>query len=142
RPEDADDFVAARLEEGSAWIKLVIEDGAAIGRALPTLDAATVAAVVAASRTRGALVLAHGHRLAAARMAVGAGVDGLVHTVFDELPEPAFAEQLAARGMFVVPTLSVMAGLEGGESPTPGTGRALAADPRLTPWLRAGERRS
>lgn len=132
----ADAFVAARLAEGSAWIKLVIEDGHEIGlpRRLPTLDAATVAAVVTAAHRRGALVVAHVHALAAAEMAVAAGVDGLVHTVVDEVPSVAFAQDLARRGVFVVPTLSVLGGLGldrasgavAGSSPT-GRGAAGAA---------------
>ncbi len=140
---DADQFVADRLAEGSAWIKLVIEDGSELGISLPTLDAATVAAVVQAAHAREALVVAHVHSLAAARMAVAAGIDGLVHTVFDELPDEAFARELLERGVFVVPTLSVMAGLDPArETPRPGTGAALAADQRLAPWLFAREKTS
>jgi imidazolonepropionase-like amidohydrolase len=137
----ADAFVAARLAEGSAWIKLVIEDGHELGLSprWPTLDRAAVEAVVGAARRRGALVVAHVHALEAARMAVEAGVDGLVHTVVDELPDPALAAALGARGGFVVPTLSVLAGLAEGAA-VEGVGAELAGDPRLLPWLRSAER--
>ena len=108
----AEAFVAARLAEGSHWIKLVIEDGHELGmpKLLPTLDAATVRAVVEAAHRRNALVVAHVHALDAAEMAVDAGIDGLVHTVVDVLPSPEFARRVAERGVFVVPTLSVLGG--------------------------------
>jgi imidazolonepropionase-like amidohydrolase len=125
-----DAFVAARIAEGSDWIKLVIEDGHEIGmpKLLPTLDAATVRAVVDAAHRRGKLAVAHVHALDAARMAVDAGVDGLVHTVVDALPDEAFARRLAENKVFVVPTLSVL-----------GPRAALADDPRLAPFLTRAE---
>lgn len=130
---DADAFVAARLAEGSDWIKLVIEDGHELGMAklLPTLDAATVRAVVDAAHRRKALVVAHVHALDAAEMAVDAGIDGLVHTVVDVLPSPEFARRVAERGVFVVPTLSVLGG--GDQS------ARLAKDPHLVRYLTRGE---
>jgi hypothetical protein len=51
--DGAQEFVDARLAEGSDWIKLVVDDGSAWGLDLPTLDAATVRAVVAAAHARG-----------------------------------------------------------------------------------------
>ncbi|KAB2964009.1 MAG: amidohydrolase family protein [Thermoanaerobaculia bacterium] len=138
---DADAFVAARLAEGSAWIKIVIEDGHELGLEpqLPTLDAAQIAAVVAAAHRRGVLAVAHVHALDAARMAVAAGVDGLVHTVVDELPGEALVAEMAARGVFVVPTLSVLGSPAANGEPAPGSGVTLASDPRLLPYLRSGE---
>src|SRR5690606_6032742 len=41
RPEDADAFVAARIAEGSEWIKIVYDDGSAFGLSWPSIDAAT-----------------------------------------------------------------------------------------------------
>lgn len=134
----ADGFVAARLAEGSQWIKLVIEDGHELGLELPTLDAETVRAVVAAARARGALVVAHVHARDAAQMAVDAGIDGLVHTVIDAPFGPELTAKMVEQGVFVVPTLSVLAGLGGAEAS--GAGPSLSRDSRLAPWLRDGER--
>lgn len=130
---DADAFVAARLAEGSDWIKLVLEDGHELGlpTLLPTLDATAVQAVVAAAHRRKALVVAHVHALEAAEMAVSAGVDGLVHTVVDTLPTAAWAQSVAARKVFVIPTLSVLGGSD--ES------QRLARDARLLPFLNRAE---
>jgi imidazolonepropionase-like amidohydrolase len=136
-PADADAFVAARLAEGSQWIKLVVEDGHELGLDLPTLDAETVRAVVVAAHARGALVVAHVHARDAAAMAVDAGIDGLVHTVIDAPFGPELTAKMVERGVFVVPTLSVLAGLGGAE--VAGAGPSLARDRRLAPWLRDGE---
>ena len=82
-PETADDWVAQRLEEGSDYIKIIIEDGSGWGRTLPTLDAEMVEALIDAAHERGVLAVAHVSTQTAAKMAVQAGVDGLVHLFAD-----------------------------------------------------------
>ncbi|MGY6553137.1 MAG: amidohydrolase family protein [Wenzhouxiangella sp.] len=109
--DQAEAWVDARIAEGSDFIKIVIEPGRLFGIQWPTLDEATVRALVTAAHARGLLALAHVSMEADALMAVEAGVDGLVHVFADR---PASAEFLAlahARGVFVVPTTVVMAGV-------------------------------
>ncbi len=136
RPDQAPAWVDARLAEGSDYIKIIIEDGAITGRPLPTLDAATVAALVAAAHQRGKLAVAHVTTLAAARQAIAAGADGLAHLFVDAPPDPGFGRFVAAHHAFVVPTLSVLAGITGAGQPwAADTGAGLAHDPRLAPYL-------
>ena len=52
-PEEADTFVDARISEGSQFIKIVYDDGSAYGRPFPTIDRATMCAVVKAAHRRG-----------------------------------------------------------------------------------------
>ena len=59
KPEEAQAWVDARIAEGSDYIKIVIEDGSPYGRKIPTLDRATVAALVAAAHKRGKLAVVH-----------------------------------------------------------------------------------
>ena len=59
KPEEAQAWVDARVAEGSDYIKIVIEDGSPYGRKIPTLDQATVAALVAAAHKRGKLAVVH-----------------------------------------------------------------------------------
>jgi imidazolonepropionase-like amidohydrolase len=135
-PDQAVDWVAARKAEGSDWIKIVIEPGWGAQR-LPTLDAATVAALVEAAHAEGLLAVAHVSRIADARMAVDAGVNGLVHLFGDEAIDPPLLDAMRAGKVFVVPTLAVMASIYGGSPPD-----ALAEHPVLAPRLGALQRQT
>lgn len=129
-PDDAEAFVAARVAEGSSYLKVILEDGTTTGHAVPTLTAATVEALVAAAHARGLLVVAHALTQAHALLAVGAGVDGLAHLFLDEPPSPQFLQAASDRGVFIVPTLTSLAARSGQNR-----GRALIADPHLGPAL-------
>lgn len=131
-PAEADAFVAARLAEGSDFIKIVYDDGRAYGREIPTLAEPTLRAVIEAAHARQVLAVVHVSDLAAAREAVAAGADGLVHVFTDREADDAFVNLARDEGVFVIPTHSVIesvAGLDGG--------RAVARDPQLSPWLPA-----
>ena len=121
-PADADAFVDARVAEGSEWIKIIIEDGGIIGREMPTLDQATIEALVRAAHARGLLAVAHVSSAALAERAIAAGVDGLMHVWLDSADDAGLAERLRAGDVFVVPTLDVYGGR--GASAIPALARA------------------
>ena len=134
-PEEADEWVAARIAEGSDFIKIVIEDGTVIDLETPHLDQPTVAALVEAARSQGKLAVAHTTTVEGVQQALAADVDGLVH-IFGDAPPPAdFAGAAAAAGIFVVPTLTVLESLTSGASGAP-----LADDPHIGPLMTAQER--
>ncbi|MEN1729043.1 MAG: amidohydrolase family protein [Pseudomonadota bacterium] len=110
---EVDAWVEERLAEGSDYIKIVIESGAAWSGELPTLNQSIVDALVVAAHARGVLAVAHVSTQAEARMAVEAGVDGLVHVFVDEPLDAALARQMAEEGIFIVPTTTVLAGSHG-----------------------------
>jgi imidazolonepropionase-like amidohydrolase len=85
-----------------------------------------LAATVDAGHARGKLVLAHAMTLAATQQVVAAGVDGLTHVFFDTAHSPEIIERIGGSGMFVVPTLSVLASIT-----DQSVGRELARDPRV-----------
>lgn len=130
RPEEAQAWVDRRLSEGSDYIKIVSEDGAAFSWQVPALDHATIAALIEAAHLRGARAVVHVTTQERATAAIEAGADGLVHIFSDREPEPGFAPLLARRKAFVVPTLSVVESTTGVPS-----GSGLADDPRLAPFL-------
>lgn len=134
RPEEAQAWVDARLAEGSDYIKIVWEDGSAYGRTRPSLDRATVAALVKAAHARGKLAVVHVSTQSSARAVLEDGADGLVHIFGDRDAEPGFATLAAEKKAFVVPTLAVEEGGVGG----PG-GAVLATHPRFAPYLRPAE---
>lgn len=135
KPEEADAWVEARLAEGSDYIKLVYDDGSAWGLSFPTLDRATLGAVVRAAHVRKKLAVVHIGRRRDARAAIEEGVDGLVHVFADERADDAFLKLAKERGIFVIPTLAVMESLSGS------TGKVLA-DPDLSPFLGSTHRQT
>lgn len=111
--EHADEFVAARVAEGADYIKIMVEDGAALGLEFPDLTEEAVKAVVHAAHKRGKMTVAHAMTLHSALRAVRAGIDGLVHLFSDEEPTDEEVAEFVASGVFVVPTLSVLQSLHG-----------------------------
>lgn len=132
--DQAQAFVEARVAEGSDYIKIIIEDGAWLGLDLPTLNQATVDALVQAAHARDKLAVVHVQTLAAAQMALEAGADGLAHTFADALPDQAFIDRAVAANLFVIPTLTVLQGY-GSQQPN----RPLIEDPHLAPYLTAAD---
>lgn len=110
RPNEADAFVAARCEEGSDYIKIIWESG---DGTWPTLDEETVGAVIDAAHRFDKLAVIHITDQAHARRSIELGVDGLAHIFGDREPEDDFADLVASRGAFVIPTLSVIASVCG-----------------------------
>lgn len=107
RPEEAEAWVTARISEGSDYIKIIDEPGKTIHRPLPTLDVATVKALVDAAHRHGKLAVAHVQDLQAATDCINAGVDGLVHLMVDADGGTAFAALARARHVFIAPTYVV-----------------------------------
>ncbi|HVF38479.1 MAG TPA: amidohydrolase family protein [Gemmatimonadaceae bacterium] len=131
-PGEAPTFVKGRISEGSDYIKILYEPGAPL---FTTISRETLSAVVAAAHAEGVLALVHVSSVEGARDAVRAGADGLAHSFGDSLIEDALAKEIAARSVFVTPTLSIFAAFQ--RKPI---GPALAADSRLSPYLTAAQR--
>ncbi|MEA2601572.1 MAG: hypothetical protein QOF89_2564 [Acidobacteriota bacterium] len=134
KPEEAQAWVDARVAEGSDYIKIVSEDAKLYGRTIPTLDKATIAALVQAAHKRGKLAVVHISTETAAKEALEAGADGLVHIFTDRAPDADFSALAAKHKAFVTPTLTVVESTTGVAS-----GRALPDDSRLSPYLTADE---
>lgn len=116
KPDDAQAFVDARLAEGSAFIKIVMEKGWP-GHPMPTLDLATVSATIAAAHKRGKLAVVHIGNIEDARAALEAGADGLVHLFVGKRIEPAAMASFVAlakdKHAFIIPTFSVLESMAG-----------------------------
>ncbi|MFJ7125536.1 amidohydrolase family protein [Streptomyces sp. NPDC098101] len=118
RPAEAEAFVAARVAEGSDYLKIVIDDGTTADTSLPVLDRATAAALVEEAHGAGLRVVAHAATAAEAAAALDAGADGLAHVWWAARPGDPSTEELAARaaaqGTFVVTTLAYAEVLDAG----------------------------
>lgn len=132
-PAEAAAFVDARVAEGSEYIKIIVERGFP-GKPIPTLDAATVKAVIDAAHRHGKLAIVHATWPEDVRMVVDSGADGLAHLWVSSRGRPGDDEELVrrikARGVFVVPTLTMVEALTNGDGSS-----SLLADSRLAPYL-------
>ena len=109
----ANDFVAARINEGSDYLKIVYN---ATSRYMPSIDKATLHALVQAAHQQGKLAVVHISDLQSARDAINAGADGLVHAfVGKEQIEQLIplAKHMANNKQFMIPTLSIIASMMG-----------------------------
>ncbi|GAA3573552.1 amidohydrolase family protein [Nonomuraea rosea] len=129
-PEEARSFVPKLVAAGSDYIKFMIDDGTVEGHpGLPMLDQATLNAGVAEAHRHGMLTVAHTLTLDATRMAIEAGIDGLVHLFMDRPHNDEIVELIAGSGAFVVPCVVLDASMMGI------TGAPLAQDPRVSSRL-------
>jgi imidazolonepropionase-like amidohydrolase len=131
RAEDADAFIAARVAEGSDFIKLVLEDGSITGHSVPTLSEPSVRAAIQAAKARNKLAVVHVSTERDAMLALEAGADGLVHVFQDRPASDAFIALARERHAFVVPTLSVI------DQSGPGSGPTLVHAQRMRTWINA-----
>lgn len=123
-------FVAARLAEGSDYLKVVVDDGAD----LPALAPDVVSALVEAGHAAGLTVIVHALTAAEVEIALDAGVDGLAHVWVDAGPRTGeLAGRVAAQGVFVVSTLVYFEVI----SQQGGADHALPGNERGAPGLRA-----
>ena len=98
-----------KVERGADAIKIVIED--AIGDEVPTprLSTAQIATLVEEAHRRGLRIHAHVSLARHVTDAVAAGIDSIMHSTDDPLPQSVL-EQMARRGVFYVATLSLFDG--------------------------------
>jgi imidazolonepropionase-like amidohydrolase len=135
RADSAQAWVDARVEEGSDYIKIVYDDGALFGLDWPTLDYATMEAVVDAAHGHGKLAVVHVSTASQALDAIRAGADGLVHLFTDTLPSRAFIDAVREADAFVIPTLVVLKSITG-----VGGAATLLEEESFLPYLTATTR--
>lgn len=133
--EAAAGWVVARKAEGSDFIKIVREDLLVYtaARGLPSLDPERARALIAAAHANGLRAVVHASAQEAARESLRDGADGLVHVFQDAVADSAFVQLARERKAFVVPTLTVIAGVAGERT-------ALGEDARVAPWLGEAQR--
>ena len=111
----ASEFVAARLKEGSDFIKIVYTSDKALRRFRPSIDLATLTAVIAEAKAQGVLAVVHIADLPSAEEAIAAGADGLVHSFFSEPVSNELLQLTASEQRFIIPTMAVMEGMLAGK---------------------------
>ncbi|MCJ1433419.1 hypothetical protein MMC27_002779 [Xylographa pallens] len=98
--EEAAQFVADRVAEGSDYIKLIAD--------VPGLDQATLNALVEASHAHGKLTFAHAAKNIPYAMAQEADVDVVTHVPLDTALSIAAVASMKSQHRIAVPTLAMM----------------------------------
>jgi imidazolonepropionase-like amidohydrolase len=104
-PDQAAQFVADRVAEGSDYLKIIV------GNPGPSHDQATLDALTAAAREHAKLSVAHASSFEAVEMAQRAGVSVLTHVPLDKALDETAAARAAADGRILIPTLTMMEGI-------------------------------
>jgi imidazolonepropionase-like amidohydrolase len=128
--QDAQRFVDERIAEGSAHIKIVLDDGRACGQTYTRLSDAALLASVAAAHKRGKVAVVHVGTEADARAAITAGADGIAHLFADAPPTAELVALMRRRKTFAITTLTPIQTSLGTIS-----GLSLVEDHRLAPRL-------
>ena len=105
-PQDAERYLAWRIEHGSDLIKIIIEDPAATD--VPALDVWTVTAIVEGAHRHGLLTVAHVVTAAAFVRGLDAGVDVLTHAPLDRPLPDETVQRMREVGTVSSPTLVMM----------------------------------
>jgi imidazolonepropionase-like amidohydrolase len=132
-PDQAQQFVDARIAEGSDYVKIIHDDGSTwtwTNKRVPMLDNPTMRALVEAAHKRGKLAVVHVLSEQQARDAIEAGADGLAHIFSGDTVGADFGRFAAVHHVFVIPTLSTIY-LDCGKSEGP----AILSDPHLGPYI-------
>lgn len=106
-PAQAEAFVAARIAEGSDFIKIVYESKKAPRKFFPSIDEATLIAVIQAAQQQGKLAVVHISDQQSALEAVRAGANGLVHGFIESRVQQTLLDLMKAHDVFIIPTLAV-----------------------------------
>jgi len=101
---EARDLVRRQAEHEPDYIKIwfIVQKGETPAEHMPVIRA-----VVEESHRRSLRVIVHATELETARAAAGAGIDVLVHSVFDRDVDDAFLDLLTRRNILYIPTLMV-----------------------------------
>ena len=99
--------VEIRREEGSDYLKIILNGVRSPSPGVRNLDEPRVRALVDGAHEAGMLAVAHIESLEDVNIALATGVDGLMHVWRRGGPSPDTARRLAEAKVFVVPTLAV-----------------------------------
>jgi len=120
-PDQAERFVADRIDEGSDYIKIIV------GNPGPSHDQATLDALTAAAREHSKLTVAHASSYEAVELAQRARVNVLTHVPLDKALDETAAATAVADGRILIPTLAMMEGVVAQSAP-PGADYAAARE--------------
>ena len=129
-PEQAASFVAARVDEGADFIKIIYDNFKMFDADVPTLSRETMEATVDAAHAQGMIAVVHSRDVEAWTDVVNAGVDGIVHLPVDEVPGTELISLMKEKAIWVSGNLSLNRPL----------GKSLVEDPVIGSMLTQAEK--
>ena len=132
-PQEAQAWVDDRIAEGSDYIKIIYENGGDTGHGgRPSIDKATLEALIVGSHARSKLAIVHIHSEQQAMDAIEAGADGLAHLFSHggDSVSPNFVPLVVRHHAFIIPTFTVLESVCN-QSP----GQRILSDPKLSPFV-------
>ncbi|MCX7974509.1 MAG: CIA30 family protein [Candidatus Aminicenantes bacterium] len=136
-PDEAAAFVEARIADSSDFIKIIYDSGEVYLRPTPTLNLATIEALIKEAHKHGKLAIVHAATLKNCLDVLNLGADGLAHIYFDDSYDSNFGSLMANKKAFIISTLTVLENLSGISDP-----QFLIDDPALSPFLTVADIRS
>lgn len=130
--EEIASWVSLRKQAGADYIKLVYMPYQSY---MPSLNRALAQEVINQGHLQGMKVLAHISTYAAAKDMVEDGIDGLVHIFADKLASEEIVNMVKNKGVFIIPTLAVIASADG-----QGLSQAVMDNSNVAPYLTAQQR--
>ncbi|KIX92657.1 uncharacterized protein Z520_11686 [Fonsecaea multimorphosa CBS 102226] len=104
-------FIRERVQDEKADIIKLVVDTRKWHEEIPTMSMDMVEKIVQVAHSHNRLAICHIHEHQAAINVVKAGVDGLAHLFLDEPPSEEFVQLCVEKGIFVVTTFGILAGL-------------------------------
>ncbi|KAK4996881.1 hypothetical protein LTR66_003609 [Elasticomyces elasticus] len=109
--QDAQNYVEERVAEKVDYIKLMHESGSPMGFEFNKPSQSLQAAVVKAAHKHGLLAVAHSLALRDTIEVLGAGVDGMTHTICDAAPTEELIQAYKKNNAHCNPTLAAIGSL-------------------------------
>jgi imidazolonepropionase-like amidohydrolase len=110
-PADAEGVVQLNLRNSADYIKILHENGAALGKEFPSFPTDSISAVVSSAHSHNRVCVAHATNLKDALDVLHAGVDGTMHSIYDQAPTRELVEAYQKNNAFNNPTLAVTGSL-------------------------------
>ncbi len=112
-PEQAEQFVQARVAAGADYIKAVYNSVLAKHQQFPSISKPILKALILTAHKQGRMLVVHVDNLISAKEAIRLGADGIIHSFMDKLVDAEFVEMMKANNAFIITTLSVEASIAG-----------------------------
>jgi imidazolonepropionase-like amidohydrolase len=109
--DDVEPFIQNSVENEQADVVKLLVDTRKWHQPIPTMGMDMVEKIVQMAHKYDRLAICHIHEQQAAIDVVKAGVDGLAHLFLDEPPSEKFVKLAAEKGIFIVTTFGILAGL-------------------------------
>lgn len=116
--QQVDTFVKKRIEQGADYIKAVYNSNKATRHHFPSIDHATIAALIDSAHHHNRMLVVHVDNLVSAKEVIELGADGIIHSFMDKPVDEHFIQLMLDKQAFIVPTLAVQASVT--QQPTAG----------------------